>query len=547
MRRIPGLLATAASITWMAAASAADMMPMPVAAAAPSDADLEAAGARIGQIHIDLGDIFDPSTEGEDGALYRVANQLHIDTRKSTVRAQLLFEEGDLYSRRLLEETERNMRQLRFLTEPSVRPVAYHDGVVDVAVRARDVWTLNPGVSVGRAGGTNSVGFGIEDLNLLGTGKALALGYSADVDRSTLLAQWRDPNVFGSRWMDEIELADSDDGYRRALTVERPFFSLSTPWSAGLSVVSDQHAEDRYSLGEVIDTYRVDYQSADIHRGWSRGLEDGWARRWTAGFRYDDSVFSALPETGAAALPEDRRLAFPYLRLELIEDDFSTTRNLDQIARTEDVHFGRRLEVQLGLATPAWGADRTAGILSAAASRGFRFSEDQTALVNLGLSSRIESGGLQDALLSGAARYYWRTSPKSMLFVGLSGDVGHALDADHDLLLGGDTGLRGYPLRYQAGSARALFTIEERIFTDWYPFRLVNVGAAVFADMGRTWGQDHLGTPNLGLLKDVGFGLRLGNSRSALGNVLHIDLAFPLDGDSSIRDMQILLKTHKSF
>src|SRR4029453_7544016 len=58
------------------------------------------------------------------------------------------------------------------------------------------------------------------------------------------------------------------------------------------------------------------------------------------------------------------------------------------------------------------------------------------------------------------------------------------------LLLGGDNGLRGYPLRYQAGDALALFTLEQRFYTDWQPLKLVNVGAAVFFDAGRAWGQD---------------------------------------------------------
>ena len=76
---------------------------------------------------------------------------------------------------------------------------------------------------------------------------------------------------------------------------------------------------------------------------------------------------------------------------------------------------------------------------------------------------------------------------------------------------------------------------------------MFNVGAAVFYDMGATWGRDPLGAPSQGLLKDVGFGLRFGNSRSALGNVLHVDVAFPLDGDSSIRSVQFLVETKKSF
>ncbi len=65
--------------------------------------------------------------------------------------------------------------------------------------------------------------------------------------------------------------------------------------------------------------------------------------------------------------------------------------------------------------------------------------------------------------------------------------------------------------------------------------------------MGRTWGSAPLAQPSLGLLKDVGFGLRLGNARSGLGNVIHIDLAFPLDGDSSIQHVQFLVQTEVRF
>ena len=114
-------------------------------------------------------------------------------------------------------------------------------------------------------------------------------------------------------------------------------------------------------------------------------------------------------------------------------------------------------------------------------------------------------------------------------------------------MLGGDTGLRGYPLRYQNGNQRALVTIEERLYTNYYLFRLVNLGAAAFYDMGRTWGTTLVPTPQLGLLKDVGVGLRLGNQRSSFGSVIHIDLAVPLDRTASISSLQFLVSTHTSF
>ena len=116
------------------------------------------------------------------------------------------------------------------------------------------------------------------------------------------------------------------------------------------------------------------------------------------------------------------------------------------------------------------------------------------------------------------------------------------------MLLGGDTGLRGYPLRYQDGTAKALFTVEQRYFTDWYPFRLWRIGGAIFFDAGRTWGQPELAQPSLGTLKDAGFGLRIGNARTALGNVIHVDVAFPFEtADGSIRRVQFLVTTQTSF
>jgi hemolysin activation/secretion protein len=140
-----------------------------------------------------------------------------------------------------------------------------------------------------------------------------------------------------------------------------------------------------------------------------------------------------------------------------------------------------------------------------------------------------------------------RQSPHRVLFLGLSALKGKNLDLDQPLQLGGDNGLRGYPLRYQSGTSRWLFTAEQRLFSNWYPFRLFNVGGALFYDMGEVRGQDPLGAPSQGLLRDIGFGLRFGNGRSGLGNVIHVDVAFPLDGDSSIKNVQFLVETKRSF
>jgi len=134
-----------------------------------------------------------------------------------------------------------------------------------------------------------------------------------------------------------------------------------------------------------------------------------------------------------------------------------------------------------------------------------------------------------------------------LFFASARGAVVEHPDLDHQLLLGGDNGLRGYPLRYQSGTESALFTVEERFYTNWFPLHLFNVGAAMFADAGRTWGRDVTGELPYGWLADAGVGLRLGNARSGLGNVLHIDIAVPVVREPGIDPYQLVIETRRSF
>ena len=186
-------------------------------------------------------------------------------------------------------------------------------------------------------------------------------------------------------------------------------------------------------------------------------------------------------------------------------------------------------------------------LASAYASDGADLSPTQSLFGSAWVSGRYEHGEIRNGILGAEARYYLQTSARSKFFANVSGTVTEQLDQDQQLTLGGDTGLRGYPFAYQAGTAKALLTLEQRYYTKWYPFRLFHVAGAVFADSGRTWGTDVTGATSLGLLNDVGIGLRLGTSRSAFGNVLHIDLAFPLDGDNDIDSVQLVVETKARF
>jgi hypothetical protein len=521
----------------------------PRPAGLPSDAELEAAGAVIGRIDIDTRNIFDESDERESNGLYRLANRLHIRSKRSSIKAQLLFASGDRYSARKLAETERTLRLLTYIYDARIVPISYADGTVDIKVITWDVWTLSPGVSFGRAGGSNSTNFNLQDTNFLGWGKSLQVSHGSTVDRTSDTIAWTDPNVFASRWTSTLMYVDSSDGSQRSLLVTHPFYSLDAPWSTKISASSYDRTISRYNLGDIVDQFNDDEASYELSGGVSSGLIDGWTRRFTFGMRYDRNLFLPTPTTATPArqLPPDRTLSYPFVGFDFLQDKYAKVGDENQIGRTEDLYFGTEVSGEVGLSNGVFGADRNAVMLAAKALRGIEITKLQQLFLTSDFSSRVEDGRFRNLIADAGGKYYWRWRPDWLLYASLSGTVTSSLDPDMQLLLGGDNGMRGYPLRYESGTSRALFTIEQRFYTDWYPFRLVRVGGAIFGDIGRTWGSGVIGNSDPGTLRDVGFGLRLGNTRSGLGNVLHIDFAFPLDNIAGIQKFQFLVQTMQSF
>jgi hypothetical protein len=513
----------------------------------PSPEELEAAGAVIGQVLLDNQNIFNPDEPKDDNKLFRAANDLHIKTRPEVIRKQLLFKPGERYNRRLIDESERILRAEGYFYDAWIREVRYHDNQVDLRVTTRDVWTLNPGFNFSRSGGTNAIGVQIQDTNFLGSGASLKVFHTSSVDRTSTGLQAMDEHAFGSWISAAVTLANNSDGHLREVSVQQPFYALNTRWAAGVYGIDDRQTDSLWDRGQIIDKFQDLHQGAQIYGGYSSGVQNGWVRRWSTGFTYDEHVFAPVTWAGPSVVPQDRRFVYPFVQFDLIQDDYRRMWNHDQIARTEDFYLGTSFSVRAGMAAASFGSSSSALLFQSYASTGFGGEGRATVLLFWDFSGRVTEGAVYNGIMDASVRYYNEQSKNWLFFTALSGTKGWRLDLDNQITLGGDNGLRGYPLRYQGGTQRALFTVEQRYFTDWYILRLFRVGGAVFFDAGRTWGKAPLAAPSLGLLSDAGFGLRFGNARSGLGNVIHVDVAFPFNGDATIKRVQFLVQTQHSF
>ncbi len=517
-------------------------------AALPSFADLEAIGARIGEITVVPGPIFDTSNPKEDNWLFRTANRLHIRTHSGVLSRALLFESGEPVSVRLIEETERLLRANRYFYEVNIRPVAVHDGVVDIEVATRDTWSLDPGLNVSRSGGATTGGLKLREYNLLGTGTSIALGRSKDVDRTSTEFEFSNTRAFGTWASVSYGHSSSSDGNRDAVSVVRPFYALDERWAAGLSASKDKRIESVYVAGNVVSQYRRHERKAEVFAGWSAGLRDGWVSRYSLGLSLQDDAYR--PEPGLVAppsLPEDVKLFGPFARMELIEDRFEREVNRNLIGRPEFFALGLAANFRLGRAATGLGSTRHAWLYSASISRGFEPHRDHRLMAEGEISGEYENGRVGRQRVGAQSQYYLPQGGHWLFYAAASADVLTRPQLPDMLLLGGDNGLRGYPLRYQSGTRRALFTLEERFYTDLYVWQLFRIGGAAFFDVGRAWGGTSINTINPGWLRNAGVGLRIVSARSAFSNVLHVDLAFPIDATPDIKRVQFLVKTRSSF
>lgn len=515
----------------------------------PDHLTLQQNKAKIGKIIIKRENVFDPSKPEEDIALFRLANKLHIVTQESVIRDQLLFKTGDDYSLRTLQESARLLRTNKYLYDASIKPIAYHQdtNTVDVEVDTRDTWTFTGSVHFSREGGSNKISSEIQESNLLGYGKDLKFKASSNIDRTESLFEYNDRHVWGTYNQLALAYNSKSDGITKSIDIERPFFSLTTQWSLGASAYTDQRRDPIYQFGKTVSAF--DHYSQDFSYFWglSQHQHDNLVYRWRFGFDKTIDRFTPADTYPDAELPDDRDFRYPWVGLEVYEDRMIRTTHIHQIRRTEDLNLGNEIYAKLGWSDKVFTAKDEAVIFSLSANTPFQLTDKQLLLFRPYTSGRITHGAAKNTTVGFSTKYYRPNFPQQVFYMAFSAEYVRNPDLDNQLLLGGDTGLRGYPLRFQTGDRKYLFTVEQRFYTSWHLFELAYVGAVAFFDIGRAWTPNEPATVNTGTLRDAGIGLRMASSRGSRGVVFHFDLAFPLDGGPDIGKSQLVITTKESF
>lgn len=493
-------------------------------------------GKTIASIRFKTKDVFDTEDPRENNRVYRFLNWLHINTRPGVVAPQLLFRQGDQVDEDRLAETERLLRTRPYLGNAYIQVDAVCGDQVALLVVTRDIWTLEPQVSVGREGGESQHGFGFSEENVFGTGTALTIGYDKDRDRSRTSIGLFSPHLLNSRVETTLGFAETSDGQQTMLTVEQPFYSVKAPWAAGTSnwdVTQDEKIRYR---DQEINVYKMFAEFHEVYAGWAIERDRNHAQRISVGFTQDRENFRAVEAT-QAALPQDQNLVYAWVQYHYLQNQFAVYRNLYLLHQTEDIPMGADLRVRVGHGGSWLGNDEdflrydvTYGdLLGVGRDHLLQFSSYVT-------GRYYDSSDLaNERLWGGDIGYHYLHGHRHRWYVQLRYDQGHQMAQHRELTVGGGYDMRGYPVDYQRGDKRYVLRLERQYISDLHLFNLFRLGGVAYIDAGRTWGA---GYPQATHLSNVGVGLRLGSSKAKTGKVLHLDLAFPLADKQYVDEFQ---------
>ena len=458
-------------------------------------------------------------------AVYRLANSLHVRTRERVVARELLFESGDLVDRELLEQTERNLRALPFLRDARVETLPIDEDLdghaerVDIRVVTWDRWSLAPRVDLSRLHDRTLWELGASEKNLFGLGKAVTVSHRATLDRTIDQLVYEDYQLFGSHVGVTGSVSNLSDGNEQFFRLGKRYLSLMDPWAMSVSAGNFSRTDPIFRQG--IETGRLAHQGrwADFELGRAVRRRGNHALRLHGAYRIRDERVGFVPRDFGIAEVGVRSVSNRFVRLT----------HINRFERTEDFNLGAESYGTVGVSSPILGGqEHRVMMLAVGHDQGIRFRDDHFLLAAVRFAGRYERAAWRNALTDASLRYLRKHSLRQMLVGKVNYRHGHNLDPEVQVLLGAETGLRGYPLRQFEGNRSLLLSVEERWFVADDLGQLLSLGVAGFIDSGFVW-TEFQPVDLTDLKTAVGLSLLLGSNRLSSRSGVRIDVGYGLN------------------
>jgi len=501
-------------------------------AAQEPDAVAEASPPVIDTVIVVRSKVFSEQEAAHSG-LFRFMNRVHVVTKESMIRRYLQFEVGQPYDSARVAESERHLREKEIFRQVSIDSVRLEDGSLGVRVRTQDGWSLKPKFSLSIASTGDWTGeFGLNELNLLGTGNRLYAAYVKELDRDGLNASADFDRIMRSNVDIAVNYAGLSDGKNSNWVVGLPFrnaeSSQSYEWNG---LVAHQNVL-RYRVRDVQDsvaldttTYRRDAFINNLNAGLATRHQTGNYLRFGATVGVRQEAFYLSPEDQAMA--DDSIYGTVGAWAEIRKIRYQQLTGFNGFG-TEDIDLSPMVRLTATLAPDAFGWQGT-GLGMGVAAAGGRTGLNGRGWAWTSIEGNYQWGGVaQDSgrvIFNVAAGY--KSAPRHSTAIQVQ--VGHLWNQKpgDEFDLGFDNAPRGWPAHSFVGNNAWWTTLEHRYYAVDKFLGLLAVGFGAFLDYGGAWYDDQ--TSRSG--GSVGVGLRLAPSASPVAMTNRIDIAYKVGPD----------------
>ncbi|MBL4764862.1 MAG: hypothetical protein JKX67_06240 [Colwellia sp.] len=481
--------------------------------------------------------------------MHRWANAIHIDTKKLTLENEAaFFIEKCNKNFTDMAELERHLRSRKYLRDAKVTS---DEMVENITVTTWDNWSLMPTISFGRQGGESTYSFGIKERNLLGLGIDAEIQTYKNSQRKGYKLKSTIP-LFRKQNIDlKFRFADNDDGTQQSLFLQKHFASFYTNYAYNIGFNEEARNDTIYQNDSELAIFAHKISFKNTEYAWLNFNNNRALLRYRIGLTQDQHKFYPIDNTensfNSPFIPQDRDFIYPWLGIDYIEKNFKKLTNIHLITQIEDFNHGWQFSSHLGVSdgtkeNNAW------ALFQVNIDKGFEIHHKALLLMNITLNGDIYQQQDHRFLLSFNTEYFYNIDPNWGFYLSNSNIISKNQYIDQPVTIGGNTGLRGFPLQYQHGEHSIKFTSEIRYYPYINLFKLFDLAGAAFLDTGKAFGDSVVDNSEDTWIYSIGIGARLYSPHSAGSHqVIHIDFAFPQSDNPNIDSFEIRVEAKQSF
>lgn len=480
----------------------------------------------VDSIEIDNRNIYDLSLKEFDNFLFKTANKLHYRTKKSVIIRELLLKKGDLFSYELADESTRNLRLSLAIFDARYEVVQISSTSVLLRIITIDKWSLTGGLDVNRIGNETNYKLNFKEKNFLGNNQFLNFEYFIrETEENYSAFTFQDKRIFGAPFRTTFQYSNNPIGSFRRFSLGRPFYNLAQKNSFFTSLDFFSGRIDGYD-----DNIRVSesfYDGENVSIGFSHRIGSYYKKiEINPRYRYVNKQIlgsNFVSESNNVELPLDSNYHETGVGIEIYQIEYDRTERIDGFGFVEDITKGKSFGIHYAKVFDSrfdnniYDFISIQSALTTAKNNSFfsitisnllwlKDSDTDRSIVNV--TSTFYNNKSKNFTLALKSRflYDWRKS-----------GIG-------SLILGGNSGLRGYDKFYKTGNRIAVINIEGRFFTG-LKFLTAEIGTVLFADIGKSWnsGED-LNIDNFE--HSVGAGLRFYLDKFSSSNAFRLDFSY---------------------